>query len=226
MTAQEFDLTVDDGAVLHARVHPGTGTALVLLHDLDCDGSYWDEVVNRLRELVPDLHIVQVDLRGHGRSTLVDEPSRRRLVKDLKRICKGLGLTHPLVCGHGWGADVALASDIAAAVVAINPLMGRDSAPFEGDVQRPAHMRGARDLASLAKCRTGAMAAKPIRRGRRDAPLLLVFADPLDAVAVHGSEVLDAAAEVYAWQGASRHLPLEAPNGVAALLCSWVEEAA
>lgn len=227
MDLQTITVPLDDGTVINARVHDGTEPALVLLHDLDCSSGYWDAVIARLLELDPELHIVALDLRGHGASTCAGETSRKRLVGDLKRTCKALGINDPVLCGHGWGADLALASPFAGSVIAINPLLGREPAPFEDeDAPRPAGMAGASSAAVLEACRIGATTAKRLRRVRREAPLLLVAADPLDLDAEAYAELDDAAAESYAWQGATRHLPIEAPFGIAALVLSWIEEMA
>ncbi len=223
---REHDVAMNDGALLHVVEHEGTGPAVLLLHDLDCSGAYWDAVVARLRALDPRLRLVVPDLRGHGRSGVGEAPSRKRLLKDLAHLLRALDITDPVVCGHGWGGDLALAFDGADSVVAVNPLLGRAPAAFEGDVQRPAGMLGAADADALRAAIVGATTAKPLRRGRRDAPLLLVYALEADGNALAGSEVLEHATEVVSLQGASRHLPLEMPNAVAALLLPWIEEAA
>lgn len=226
MSLRDTAVLLEDGTVLNARVHLGVGAPLVLLHDLDCSARYWDAVVGRLLELKPDLPVVALDLRGHGASTCSGETSRKRLVSDLKRTCKALGLDDPVVCGHGWGADVALAAPFAGSVIAINPLLGREPAAFVEDAPRPQGMVGANSPAVLESCRIGATTAKRLRRTRRDAPLLLVAADPGDTGVEGFDEIADAASEAFVWQDATRHLPLEAPHGVAALLLSWIEEMA
>lgn len=220
------ELTMSDGAVLHVTEHEGQGPVLVLLHDLDCSGAYWDAVVARLRVLDPSVRILVPDLRGHGASGVGEAPSRKRLVKDLVQSLRALGVSEPVVCGHGWGGDIALAFDDAASVVAVNPLLGRMPAAFDAEVPRPDGMRGARDAEVLRASVVGATTAKPLRRGRRDAPLLLVSSQEADGEALAGSEPLEHATETMVFQGGSRHLPLELPNAVAALLLPWIEEAA
>ncbi len=221
----ELMITMDDGASIHTT-SVGEGPALVLLHDLDCSLHYWDAVVRRLQELASGLHLVSMDMRGHGESTSVEEPSRKRLVKDVKRVCKALAIADPVLVGHGWGADVALACDFAESVVAINPLMGRGPASIDGDLVRPPGMTGAHGEALLRACTIGATTAKPLRRSGRDAPLALLYADPADAQALEGTDALDKAIEVMRFQAGSRHLPLEMPNAIAAILLSWIEEVA
>ena len=226
MQTKTVQVALDDGAVITAHAYGGDGPTVVFLHDLDCSSAYWDPMRARLHELDPDVRVVTMDLRGHGASTMAEEPSRKRLLKDVKRLCKELGLADPMLCGHGWGADIALASDFAGAVMAINPRMGRsDSVITEDEISAPIGMRGA-DAQVLASCRRGLESAKPLRRSRRDAPLLLVYSAPADSAALEGTEVLEQAAEVLAIQEGSRHLPLEMPAGMAALLWSWIEEVA
>jgi len=212
MPFRDAAITLDDGTVLHAHIHDGDSAPLVLLHDLDCSSAYWDAVVTRLLELDPSLYVIALDLRGHGRSTCTGETSRKRLAKDLHKLRKELQLDEPVLCGHGWGADIALASDIGGTVIAINPLFGR--------------MPGAISPAVLASCRIGIKNAKRLHRSPRDAPLLLVVADPADTDNEVYPEIANAAVEAYAWQGGSRHLPWEAPAGIAALLLAWIEEVA
>lgn len=222
----DLRLSMDDGADLHVMVAGGDGVPVVLLHDLDASHAVWAPVADRLLQLAPGLRIVMPDLRGHGGSTSVDEPSRKRLVKDMKRLCKELGVAEPVLVGHGWGADIAQACDFAGSVVAINPLMGREPGPFTEDVPRPEGLPGARDAAMLRACAIGATTAKPLRRSRRDAPLLLLAADPLDIDALAGTDALEQASEVMWWKCATRQLPLEMPNAIAAILLSWIEEVA
>ena len=223
---REHAISMNDGARLHVIEHEGSGPVVVLLHDLDCSGAYWDAVVRRMRERDPELRIVVPDLRGHGRSGVGESPSRKRLLKDLSAVCKALDVDAPVVCGHGWGADIAIAFDDAESVVAVNPLMGRAPAPFNDEVPRPEGMPGSRDAEVLHASLVGATTAKALRRGRKAAPLLLVYAQEADGAALVGSEVLEHATEAVALQCASRHLPIEMPNAVAALLLPWIEEAA
>lgn len=226
MELRESTVRLDDGTELYVRMHDGDSLPIVLLHDLDCSSRYWDPVMTRLLELDPQLHIVALDLRGHGRSTATGETSRKRLVNDVKRACRLLGLDDPVLCGHGWGADIALAADFASSVVAINPLFGREPGAFPEDCPRPPGMPGAGSATVLESCRVGAANAKSLRRSRRDAPLLLIASDPADTGADAYPGIADAALASYCWQEGSRQLPLEAPAGIAALVLAWIEEVA
>ena len=226
MTFRDIHVTLDDGSVLHAQVHDGDSVPLVLLHDLDCSLAYWEPMIERLLARDPGLTIVNVDMRGHGGSTCAGETSRKRLVKDLRKFTKALSLEDVVLCGHGWGADVALAADCASSVIAINPLFGREADAFPADAPRGAALAGAVSGDVLESCRVGVAQAKRLRRSRRDAPLLLITADPLDHDADAYPEIAEAAVEAYAWQDGSRHLPWEAPAGIAALVCTWIEEVA
>lgn len=226
MSLRDVTIPMDDGTALHARIHDGSSTPIVFLHDLDCASQYWDGVSTRLLESDAELHLVLLDLRGHGLSTCAGETSRKRLVKDVKRVCKALDLHDPVLCGHGWGADIALAADWATSVIAVNPLLGRASADFDGDIVRPPAMPGAISPAVLRSCQIGIENSKALRRNLRDAPLLLIAGDPLDTQVSTYPEIAGAALEAYAWQNGSRHLPLEAPAGIAALVFAWMEEVA
>ncbi len=226
MSLRDVMIAMDDGTEVRVRIHDGSSAPIVFLHDLDCASQYWDAVTTRLLELDDALHLVLVDLRGHGQSTCSGETSRKRLVKDLKRICKALDLHDPVLCGHGWGADIALAADWAASVIAVNPLLGRAAPGFDGDTNRPPSMAGAISPTVLRSCQIGVENSKQLRRNVRDAPLLLIAADPLDTQASAYPEIAGAALEAYVWQSGSRHLPLEAPAGIAALVFAWMEEVA
>lgn len=217
----ELEVPAHDGATLHARMHAGSTAPLVFLHDLGMDGAYWQPVMQAIVSSDPDITMLAIDLRGHGASDRGTETSRKRLVKDLRVWLDRLQLPAPVLVGHGYGADIALASDIPAAVVAINPAFGREPVPLDADFALPPGLRGARDAAALVACTVGATEAKPLKRSRRDAPLFLVLSDPADT-AVEGLETfLDVAEDVQLWRLGSRHLPIESPLGLAAILLGW-----
>lgn len=210
-----------DGAELAGVFRAGTSIPMVFIHDLGADHVMWQPLMDALLTGNPGITMLAIDLRGHGRSDLGSETSRKRMVKDLRSWVQQLQLPAPVVVGHGYGADIALAADFVDAVVAVNPALGRSAAPNDPDVQPPAGARGARDDDALRACTIGATEAKPLKRSRRDAPLFLVLADPAD-IDVDGMRAfMDVAEDVQVWKSGSRQLPLEAPLGLAAILLGW-----
>lgn len=227
MNIDQFErvtLPVDDGSTLVGYLRSGTGMPVVFLHDLTFSAAYWSPVIAELLHHNLDNAVLVIDARGHGASECAGETSRKRLVKDLKLWCKALQLQDPCLVGHGWGADIALASDVAGSVVAINPLLGRSEGPLPEDVPPPA-LPGAISEAVATSCRVGAVNAKILKRSRRDPALLLIGAEPLDTSEPNYIALQDVATDWANFQCGSRHLPIEYPVGIAALVLSWIEEA-
>lgn len=223
---RETTITADDGSQLHGYVHDGTTLPVLLLHDLGCDAAYWTLFVSAALERNPDLAVAVLDLRGHGGSEVGTETSRKRMVKDLRRWVKGLDISDPILVGHGYGADIALSTDFAEAVVAVNPALGRTGNPIPDDFSAPAGMRGAMDEEALRMCSVGAANAKEIKRSRRDAPLFLAISDPADFGSTALEPLRELAEDEQIWKSGSRHLPLESPVGLATLVLGWIEEVA
>jgi len=84
---------------------------VLLVHGLSSNARLWDEVAAWLAE---DGHpVVAVDLRGHGSSAQVPDPTDgpgATLVAaaDLAEVCIGLGWRSPIVVGQSWGGNVVL----------------------------------------------------------------------------------------------------------------------
>jgi pimeloyl-ACP methyl ester carboxylesterase len=97
-----------DGVTLHARDWGGGGRPVVLLHGLASNARIWDGVAPRLAGA--GLRVAALDLRGHGDS---DQPGDgygfETVARDLEAALAALGLARPVLAGHSWGADVALA---------------------------------------------------------------------------------------------------------------------
>ena len=223
-----LETLTDDGVMLHGWLHPGEGMALLLLHDLDVDSTYWNDVVRHLERRTPGRPIVALDARCHGRSDVGTEFTRKRLVKDVKVFLKAHDLGDAVICGHGWGADIALATDFGAGVIAVNPLLGRVHAGVAAslpDLDPLPTFAGARETRFVEAFTIGIERAKPLRRNRRDAPTMLLYSAPVD---VHDPDALDRLIDVCVdaqeWQDGTPHLPLEAPAGVAALIDGWCHD--
>jgi pimeloyl-ACP methyl ester carboxylesterase len=100
------EITVPGNVPIHARIHPGTGPAVVLIHGITSSGEVWLPVLGALGERFTP---VTIDLRGHGRS---GKPARGYLyddyIGDLDRVLDALGLTRPLIMGHSLGGLITL----------------------------------------------------------------------------------------------------------------------
>lgn len=92
---------------LHYLEWPGSGPTIVLLHGLASSIWIWGDVGPRL---APRCRVVALDQRGHGAS---DKPNAGydfdTLSADLLAFLDHLGADRPIVVGHSWGGNVALA---------------------------------------------------------------------------------------------------------------------
>lgn len=94
---------------LHATT-TGSGPPVVLLHGMGDDSSVWDQTV---ADLAGDFACTAVDLPGHGRSPVPDDPDAYRRETVLEALDAVLEQTGPaLVVGHSLGGYLALAHRI------------------------------------------------------------------------------------------------------------------
>lgn len=222
---REVTVAADDGAVLHGYVHDGETLPVLLLHDLGYDANYWTPFLAAALRRQPRLAVAALDLRAHGGSEIGTETSRKRFVKDLRKWVQQLGIDPPIVVGHGYGADIALSADFIDSVIAVNPALGRPPAPIDVELGVPANIRTA-DPEAVRMCTVGSANAKPIRRGHREPPLLLMCSIPADEGPEAFAQLQEVAVDTQRWSSATRHLPLESPAGLATLVLGWIEEVA
>jgi pimeloyl-ACP methyl ester carboxylesterase len=77
------------------------------VHGLASNARIWDFVAPRL---APAFRTVAIDQRGHGGSDRPEHGYTFDLVtRDLARAIEALRLTGPVIVGHSWGANVAVA---------------------------------------------------------------------------------------------------------------------
>jgi pyruvate dehydrogenase E2 component (dihydrolipoamide acetyltransferase) len=103
-TAEVRDLTISDGRRLRARIWPGTGKPLVLLHGLLDDSEGWAQVAADT-----DRPCIAIDLPGFGASST---PSRPRISAYAEAVCEGIEKLDVGGCtlvGHSLGGAVATA---------------------------------------------------------------------------------------------------------------------
>ncbi|MGZ8764673.1 MAG: alpha/beta fold hydrolase [Acidimicrobiia bacterium] len=109
------DLETSDGVGLR-WVTTGSQDAppLLLLHGLGSDGEAFDAVAAAIGDR---LHLVRLDLRGHGRSEPLTEPERYgwfdRVATDVIELCDALGWDRPVLVGGSLGAAVTTATVLA-----------------------------------------------------------------------------------------------------------------
>jgi pimeloyl-ACP methyl ester carboxylesterase len=110
MEERWFDVAGDGGVRLRARQIAGASNdapALLLHHGLASSQRIWDLMLPRLARR---FRVVTYDARGHGLSA---KPSSGygfdHVTGDALAVIRAARLRRPVVVGHSWGADVALA---------------------------------------------------------------------------------------------------------------------
>lgn len=92
--------------ISYLEAGPPDGPALVLLHGLASDCETWGRAIAPLAQA--GLHVIAVDLLGHGQS---DKPNRSYLLDDfadsLRAFLDELGIKTATVAGHSLGGAVA-----------------------------------------------------------------------------------------------------------------------
>lgn len=89
----------------HAHLR-GQGPTLLLVHATGFHGRVWDQVVRRL----PPVHVVALELRGHGRSQTVRFEGWEDFGRDLAKAAAALDLQEAVGVGHSMGAHALVAA--------------------------------------------------------------------------------------------------------------------
>ncbi|SNQ45399.1 conserved hypothetical protein [Frankia canadensis] len=97
-----------DGLRLHyTEWGPVTAPPIVMLHGLNVQCHTWDPII---RGLLPDRHVIAMDLRGHGDSDWCPAGYRvRSMARDVHGLIDQLGLGPVDLVGHSAGVRVAIA---------------------------------------------------------------------------------------------------------------------
>jgi pimeloyl-ACP methyl ester carboxylesterase len=113
---------------LHYLEWRGRGAAVdtvVLVHGNSANAWWWRWFADALS--ASPLHVIALDLRGHGDSEWVRPPaySPHAYADDIARLIRGLQLVRPVVAGHSMGGVASLAfaerfPELARAIVAID----------------------------------------------------------------------------------------------------------
>lgn len=94
------------GNRLHFLEHGESGAPpLVILPGITSPAITWDFVA---RELAPELHVLTMDLRGRGLSSVGTGFGTEALARDVAASLPALGLDRPAILGHSAGARVAV----------------------------------------------------------------------------------------------------------------------
>src|SRR5262245_42221612 len=87
----------------------GQGRPLILLHGWSCDRSWWTEP-GYVDELRRDHLVINVDVRGHGRSGKPHEPAAYHadvLTSDVLAVAEAEGLDRFAMWGQSYGGWIA-----------------------------------------------------------------------------------------------------------------------
>ncbi len=115
----------------------GSGPPVLLLHGWTCDGNDWAWLS---ANLCTDHRVINVDQRGHGRSTVVEGPyGAKTMADDSARLLRRLGIEGAVVIGHSMGTLVASAlavehSSLVRALVLVDPVYGQPDDLLQGIV--------------------------------------------------------------------------------------------
>lgn len=117
-----------NGAELHVHVHgPATGRPVLALHGVTGHAQRWAV----LSATLPDVRLIAVDLRGHGRSPWTPPWSFEQHVADAVAVLDAHGLDRVPVLGHSFGGAIAvhlsrLAPSRVERLVLLDPAIGLD----------------------------------------------------------------------------------------------------
>src|SRR5262249_53484809 len=138
---------------LHYRDDGDGQPALLLVHGWGGDGRAWDPIA------FTGHRVVNVDLRGHGRSSVPAQGYRPiDMATDLVRLAEHLRLGRVVALGHSMGAQVVTAMAVeypgsVRALVVVDPAYGADEREEATFAQRLAQLRA--DGAAAASLQLG-----------------------------------------------------------------------
>lgn len=85
----------------------GSGPAVILLHGFCGSSRYWQDIAPKLET---SYRVIAPDLRGHGGSSVPDEPYlMETIASDISLLMDKLGVDKAVLCGHSMGGYVASA---------------------------------------------------------------------------------------------------------------------
>ncbi|MEW2063376.1 amino acid adenylation domain-containing protein [Streptomyces sp. NPDC007002] len=109
VTAPTATATSADGSRIRYRTRGNGATALVLIHGLGCDASYWDR---QLEHFADRYTVVAPDLAGHGGSGRTRQRwTVEAFAEDVVAVVEQEGLDDVVLVGHSLGGPVMLAAE-------------------------------------------------------------------------------------------------------------------
>jgi pimeloyl-ACP methyl ester carboxylesterase len=117
ISAQKCKIKLSTGITMaYVEIGPKTGKAVILIHGLTDSIRSWSPAMRALHRADPELHILAVDLRGHGASSM---PSARKcaaapencfrtadFASDVLAFMKAKGIAKATLAGHSLGTFV------------------------------------------------------------------------------------------------------------------------
>jgi lipase len=117
-----------DAPPLHVTAFgPAGGPPVLALHGVTGHSRRWQVLADAL----PDVRLVAVDLRGHGRSPWVPPWNIEQHVADALAVLDGLGLDRVDIAGHSFGGAIAVhlartAPERVRRLILLDPAIGLD----------------------------------------------------------------------------------------------------
>ncbi len=92
--------------VIYYEHHEGPGQALILLHGIGEDHTFFDGCIDKLS----DYNVYTLDLRGHGLSATPKNYHFKDMADDLSAFIDSLEIEKPIIVGYRAGGCVAILS--------------------------------------------------------------------------------------------------------------------
>ena len=114
-------------AALNIRTYGPDGPPMLVLHGVTGHAARW----HVLAEALPELRMIAVDLRGHGRSPWTPPWNLEQHVTDILAVLDDLDLARVTVVGHSFGGAIAVhlartAPERVDGLVLLDPAIGLD----------------------------------------------------------------------------------------------------
>lgn len=101
----------------YIELGPSRGQPVIFLHGLADSARSWWPTIQALHEIAPTLHLIAVDQRGHGHSSMPGDPAcpsdpkacflLRFFAEDLADFMKAKGIRRATIAGHSMGSVIA-----------------------------------------------------------------------------------------------------------------------
>ncbi|MFC4949415.1 alpha/beta fold hydrolase [Pseudonocardia sp. GCM10023141] len=203
-----------NGDALNVRLYgPDAGRPLLALHGVTGHAARWEALAAEL----PDVRLIAVDLRGHGRSPWTPPWRFEQHVADVLAVLDARGLDRVAVAGHSFGGAIAvhlsrLAPERVERLVLLDPALGLD----------PQHMleTAEQSRADLSFATVAEATADRAERWGPDVPSELVTAEIAEHLVADGDRFryrICQSAVVTAWSEMARPA-ITPPAGVPTLL--------